>query len=31
MEKPKWYWHIHHHILLETSSNIEERIAHYQE
>lgn len=31
MERPKWYWHIHHHILLETSPDIEERIQYIKE
>ena len=25
--KPKFYWHIHHEILLEETSNIQKRIA----
>ena len=24
--KPRWYWHIHHQVLAETSANIQERI-----
>jgi len=31
MEKPQWYWHIHHDVLLETSSNIAERIEYIKD
>lgn len=24
--KPRWYWHVHHQVLAETSANIQERI-----
>ena len=27
MKKAKWYWHIHHNMLIEPSTNIEERIV----